>query len=209
MKASNIANSLTVIFIFSLAGFVAAGAAAPIWLKVYWLLDGEDNNGWLMNTSYGRSDNGILRNASNANMAMGAHLAEHAIYTLGLKDSDGNTLTGEGIYRITLNKPPLKEHGFWSITSYDGDFPLPLVDNALDKYAINSGNQQQLTPRDDGRLSFIYSAKKPEGTRDEDWLPAHDKNPLPIFRAYNPQPPIVDGSWEMPTIERINQGEAQ
>lgn len=198
------AISMFSIVLLSLAGFIAASAAAPIWLKVYWLLDGEDNNGWLTNTSYGRSDNSALRNASNANMAMGAHLAEHAIYTLGLKDSDGNTLTGDGVYRITLSPPPLKPFGFWSVTSYDGGFPLPLVDNPLDKYAINSGNQHQLSPREDRQLSFIYSAEKPEDIKDEDWLPAHPGNPMPIFRAYNPQPSIIEGPWQMPIIERIN-----
>lgn len=191
------------LIVFSIFGVLASKQITPTALKVYWLLDGKDNNGWLMNTTYGRSDNGILRNASNANMAMGAHLAEHAIYTLGLKDNEGNKLNGKSVYKISMTKPPLKEAGFWSITSYDGNFPLPLVKNRLNKYAINSGNAKELSSYSKQTFHFYYSAEKPDGVDESDWLPAHPNKPLPIFRAYNPEPEIVNGSWPMPIIEKV------
>ena len=188
-----------------IAGVLAGIAATTTVLKVHWLLDGKDNNGWFENMTYGRGDLSVLKTASNTNMGMAAHVKEHAIYTLGLKDTDGNKLMPEGVYRIKVDRiPPAQDGGFWSFTSYDGDFPLPLVKNPIDRFAINDGYVKNLSDYDGSSFSFIYSAQLPEGVDERDWLPASDSNPLPIFRIYNPAPEVLSGSYVMPSIERVD-----
>jgi hypothetical protein len=196
---------LSSVVIALIAGVSAGIAATPTVLKVHWALDGNINNGWFENMTYGRGDLSVFKTASNTNMAMGAHLKEHAVYTVGLKDTDGNRLVPEGVYRIKVDRiPPAQEGGFWSFTSYHGDFPLPLVANPIDRYAINDGYVSNLSDYDGTSFSFVYSAELPEGVEERDWLPASDSNPLPAFRIYNPGPEVLDGSYVMPSIERID-----
>ena len=195
-----------VVLVFMILGVILGSMGAKTALKVHWLMDGTMNNGWLENMTYGRDDLSMLKDASNTNMAMGAHLAEHAIYTLGMKDSDGNKLNPDAVYEIVFEgQIPVVEGGFWSVTSYNGDYPLPLVPNRLNKYSINDGNVQGLSNYTEQGFSFIYSAEKPEGVADADWLPASSSNPLPIFRIYRPDTVVLEGNYVMPTIKRINQ----
>ncbi len=97
---------LSLVAVAFVAGVLAGIAATPTALKVHWLANGNDNNGWLENMTYGRADLSVLETASNTNMGMAAHLKEHAIYTLGLKDTDGNKLVPEGVYRIKFDRMP-------------------------------------------------------------------------------------------------------
>lgn len=185
-------------------GLWVGTAITPTVLGIHWELTGTNNNGWAENLSYGRDDLSALKAASNSVMAMGAHKADHAIYTLGLKDSDGNKLKGDAVYKISVNGPvPHEKAGFFSITSYDANYPLPLVKNELRKYSINNLNAIDVSDYSESGFSFYYSAVKPEGVKDADWLPASSDSPLPIFRIYHPEPLVVAGEYIMPTITRV------
>ena len=62
---------------------------------------------------------------------------------------------------------------FWSVTMYDGKTQL-FIDNALDRYLLNSTMMEQFKRQDDGSLVFHVSQESPGPDLESNWLPAPD-----------------------------------
>lgn len=117
-------------------------------------------------------------------------------------DANGEQLTSSKSYTVTFAKgqePPVD--GFWSLTIYDEDHFF--THNKLNRFSLGTKNTD-LKRNDDGSLTLHVSATPPaEG--ESNWLPAPDGDFSLYIRAYWGQKPILDGSWQPPQVEVVQQ----
>ena len=116
-------------------------------------------------------------------------------------DSSGAALDGSKSYAITFpagQEPPVS--GFWSMTLYnEHHFFHP---NDLGRFSLGTKNKD-LVRNDDGSLTLYAGAKSPGADKETNWVPAPD-GPFSLYiRAYWGQEPIVDGTWQPPSIEVV------
>lgn len=125
-----------------------------------------------------------------------------AAYAMIYEDADGRPLSGEHVYRIRFDAPP-PVGAFWSVTMYD----LPdffLVDNAIDRYSIGD-RTPGLAHAPDGSLTIAIQRDPPDDPAARaNWLPAPDGPFRPILRLYEPGETVLDGSYELPAITRLD-----
>ena len=127
-----------------------------------------------------------------------------SVYFAAPKDDQGKLLDGsKHNYQLTFTAdeiPPAKN--FWSWTMYK----LPqrwLVDNPIDRYSIGSATPG-LKTAPDGSITIYFSAKSPGKDKESNWLPAPEGPFWPILRTYGPSKSILDKTWKMPPIKRVN-----
>ena len=127
-----------------------------------------------------------------------------SVYFATAKDDKGELFDGsKHSYELTFTKeqiPPAKN--FWSMTMYK----LPqrwLVDNPIDRYSIGSATPGLQTAAD-GSITIYLSAKSPGKDKESNWLPAPEGPFWPILRTYGPGESILNKTWKMPTIKRVN-----
>ena len=119
-------------------------------------------------------------------------------YTDG--DSTGASLNGDGNYQVTFapgQDPPV--NGFWSLTLYnEHHFFNP---NALKRYSLGTKNKT-LKRNADGSLTLYAGAKSPGKDKESNWLPAPTAHFSLYLRAYWGKQPILDGSWQPPSVRK-------
>jgi hypothetical protein len=134
-------------------------------------------------------------------IALGAGLPQDAIYPMTQMDSKGRLLSGENHYVIHFDKgqtPPV--HGFWSLSMYDQD--RLFVSNPISRFAI--GDRQNLKFNEDGSLDIYLQHDSPGRDKAANWLPAPKRKFNLIMRIYWPKKSLLDGTWKMPPIERVD-----
>ena len=127
-----------------------------------------------------------------------------SVYFATAKDDKGELFDGsKHNYAITFTAdqiPPAKN--FWSFTMYK----LPqrwLVDNPINRYSIGSATPGFKTA-DDGSITIYFQAKSPGKDKESNWLPAPEGPFWPILRTYGPGKAILDKSWKLPAIKRVD-----
>ena len=127
-----------------------------------------------------------------------------SVYFAAPKDDQGELLDGsKHNYQLTFTAdeiPPAKN--FWSWTMYK----LPqrwLVDNPINRYSIGSATPG-LKKGADGSITLYFQAKSPGKDKEGNWLPAPEGPFWPILRTYGPSKSILDKTWKMPPIKRVN-----
>ena len=86
---------------------------------------------------------------------------------------------------------------------YDGKTQL-FIENALDRYLLNSTMTDQFKLGEDGSL-VIYIAKESPGQELEgNWLPAPDGPLYLVLRLYGPKDEALKGEWTPPPLHRVN-----
>ena len=114
-------------------------------------------------------------------------------------DIQNNQLNGANRYVIHFPKdltPPV--NAFWSLTLYDMD--QFFVKNPINRYAI--GDRNELAYNEDGSLDIYIQHEPPEG-QESNWLPAPEGDFNLIMRLYWPTPDIINGEWQLPTVQRF------
>ena len=116
-------------------------------------------------------------------------------------DNDGLRLNGSGNYTVTFAKgqtPPV--YGFWSLTLYNKHhFFAP---NEINRYSVGTKNKD-LTANADGSLTIYVQADAPPNEQRTNWLPGPKDAEFSLYcRVYWPKPPVMDGSWTPPPVER-------
>ncbi|MCU0502400.1 MAG: DUF1254 domain-containing protein [Anaerolineae bacterium] len=124
-----------------------------------------------------------------------------ANYQIVYVDADNQPLNGENRYELRLPAPPPVD-AFWSLTMYDAhDFYL--VENVLKRYSIGD-RTPGLKYDADGSLTIYLQKDSPGADKEANWLPAPQTGHFrPIMRMYQPQQPILDGSYLLPAIKRV------
>lgn len=160
------------------------------------------SNGWMVNPKAGVFGDDYLFRAAIAQKGLGANIAQEALYPFAFIDSDGNPLNGENKYLIHFNPgqiPPVD--AFWSITMYNSKSLF--VDNPINRYSIGKYTYG-LKNNTDGSLDIYIQTDSPGTDKESNWLPSPaEENFSMVMRLYLPQHQIFDGTWEYPSIKKI------
>lgn len=118
-------------------------------------------------------------------------------------DIDGEQLDGSArSYTVTFaagELPPV--NGFFSLTLYNKHHFY--YKNELGRYSLGTKNPD-LKYGDDGSLIIYVGNKPPKDGPKTNWLPAPSEEFSVYIRAYWPEQPILDGTWNPPTIQRAD-----
>jgi hypothetical protein len=161
---------------------------------------GPVRNGWQF-YDMGHWQDDYLRRAAFAWLGIGGNDPEEAIYVQAFTDSDGRPLSGGQDYRLHFDSgrtPPV--NAFWSVTMYGADGFL--VENPIHRYAIRD-RTPGLRYNSDGSLDIYISRTAPSG-HESNWLPAAPAELSLVLRLYLPKPEALDGSWQPPSVVRVN-----
>jgi hypothetical protein len=164
-----------------------------------------DMNGWgVIRNSGGFATNWIDRAVMadfgwlgpDRNISHGAAFA--------FNDSEGKPLTGEQKYTLTFDindLPPVEQ--FWELPMYDASGYF--IENEINRYSINSFFLKQGLLHVEGDKLVIYMQhEKPSDPQQlKNWLPTPAEGFRLTPRFYGPKYPLVDGSYDMPKIMRV------
>jgi hypothetical protein len=123
-----------------------------------------------------------------------------AYYAFVWTDEDGQPLHGANRYELRLPSPPPVD-AFWSLTMYDvPDFYL--VANPIDRYSIGD-RTPGLQTGPDGSVTVYLQSDSPGPDGEANWLPTPAGAFRPIMRMYQPQQPVLDGTYFLPAIRKV------
>lgn len=128
-----------------------------------------------------------------------SHLAlsyERALYPTYTTDSNGDELVGCRDYTITFNDVPVR--AFWSFTVYQTD-TKQFVPNAEKKYRVSDKSGIE---NPDGSVT-LHLGGDPAANNFLP-LPADCANWYSLIRFYEPEEELLDGSWSVPQIVKVN-----
>lgn len=148
--------------------------------------------------------NNYLYRYTGAKLGIYGNSGEEAIYPTFFVDADGTRLNGaHNRYVLRFEKGKLPPaNAFWSVTMYDGRTQL-LVDNALNRYLINSPMLPDLKTDADGGLTLVVQRESPAAALESNWLPAPNGPFYVIMRIYMPRPEVLSGAWKSPPLRRV------
>lgn len=169
-----------------------------------------DMNGWKLQSSLFHDDLDYVAKAGANDVAWGTPVPyqSHSIAYV-FRDSKGRPLDGRHRYTLSFdlaNMPPVTE--FWELPVYDeyGYF----IANAIDRNSVTSYLQQAgVYAVESGRLTFYLQPEQPSDPEQaRNWLPTSATGGFQLAaRFYGPMAPLIDGSYAMPAIVRIDAGD--
>ncbi|HYO88494.1 MAG TPA: DUF1214 domain-containing protein, partial [Candidatus Limnocylindrales bacterium] len=125
-----------------------------------------------------------------------------ATYQVIYVDADDKPLSSEHRYELRLPSVPPVD-AFWSLTMY-GVPEFYLVNNVLNRYSIGSYTPG-LNYAADGSLTLYLQKDPPGPDKEANWLPTPQSGPFrPIMRLYQPRQPILDDSYLLPAVVRVD-----
>ena len=128
-----------------------------------------------------------------------------AAYQIVYVDAHNQLLDSSHRYELHLPSPPPVD-AFWSLTMYD-NHEFYLVENPINRYSIGD-RTPGLQYGPDGSLTIYMQRESPGTEKEANWLPTPREGGFrPIMRLYQPQEPILDGSYVLPAIQRVGKPE--
>ena len=158
-------------------------------------------NGWISNAQAGVFGTDYLFRAADTQYGFGANIAQEAFYPLAFTDSQGKPLSGNTSYLIHFESgqtPPVD--AFWSITMYN-DKGL-FVDNPINRYSIGKYTEG-LKNNTDGSLDIYIQNANPGADKESNWLPSANGTFTMVLRLYLPQQQILNGTWQLPEVQKV------
>jgi hypothetical protein len=124
-----------------------------------------------------------------------------ATFYLDLAETpDGEWLDGGKNYKLVM-PPNVPVNDFWAITTYDLVTASYLRD--IEPSSIDS-TMQEVQKNADDSVDIYFGPKAPAG-KESNWLPTDpNRRFFLLARFYGPKPEIVNGSFELNDIERID-----
>ena len=112
---------------------------------------------------------------------------------------------GEHRYTITFDlndMPPVTE--FWEIPLYDREGYF--YDNPIERYSLNSYMLKRgKLHTEGGKLVIFVQHDEPNNPKQrQNWLPAPKDGFQFAARFYGPYTPLIDGSYNMPGVVRMD-----
>ena len=123
-----------------------------------------------------------------------------AAYFHNFLDANGQPLDGS-VHSYTLTFPPNGEpetKRFWSLTAYTPE-TIELIPNKIGKYEVASYTKH-LQPNQDGSLTIVISANKPDNVPEANWLPVWNAPFNVMLRDYGPEGNVVNGTYVPPPV---------
>ena len=119
---------------------------------------------------------------------------------MAIRDKDGNTFDGSRSYRVHV-PPNAPAKQFWSFTVYDRathafirEAPWPSRSSQTAGLKTNPG----------GSVDIHFGPKAPAGD-ETNWVPTNPGGTFEVlFRAYGPKEPLLNKTWVLPDIEKVN-----
>ncbi|MDZ4693343.1 DUF1254 domain-containing protein [Terricaulis sp.] len=178
-----------------------AAAQGQATLRTGFTLRGETLSGWHYPPPGVGSQSGAddVR-AAVALSGLAALEAEEATYARADTDSAGAPLNGAHRYTLTI-PPNVPASAFWSLSMYqlEPDARLFFTENPINRFSIGD-RTPGIARNADGSMTIAIQADAPTDTGN--WLPA-PRGPFVItFRAYLPQPAMLNHSWRLPAVQR-------
>jgi hypothetical protein len=164
---------------------------------------GKDESGWEFTTKTGLYGTEYLQRALVTAIGLGANRPQDAVYPTSNVDAEGKPYTGASKYVVHFEKgklPPV--NGFWSLTMYDAGYFF--VDNPLNRYTLSARNE--LKENADGSVDLYLQHENPGAEKESNWLPAPSGQFILMMRLYWPTekaPSLLDGSWTIPPVTRV------
>jgi hypothetical protein len=158
-------------------------------------------NGWLANAQIGVYGTDYLFRAATTQWGLGANIGQEAYYPGAFTDGQGNPLSGNSSYIIHFNPgqtPPVD--AFWSITMLNDNGLF--VDNPINRYSIGKYTEG-LKNNTDGSLDIYLQKSSPGADKESNWLPSAEGAFNMNFRMYLPQPQILNGTWQLPLVQKV------
>ena len=127
-------------------------------------------------------------------------LGKASAYVMGLRDGDGELLSGRANYRLQVpaNVPA---RDFWSVIAYSKKTKA-FIYNDIDRVGLSSYDKSALQVNDDGTIDIYFGETAPAGL-ESNWIPTAGEDFFLIFRFYGPEEPVFDKSFVLPDIEKI------
>ena len=138
---------------------------------------------------------------STSNAMVIAMPGRGAQYLLGMRDSDGEYLSGENTYRVHLpaNVPAAN---YWSVVLYDAD-TRALLDNGEPFPSVASN--QQMTLNQDGSADVYFGPESPKATN-ANWIKTvPGRGFFAGVRLYSPTQAFFDQTWKPDDIEKLGE----
>lgn len=148
-------------------------------------------NGWRSTQACGVPSDWVTQ-AACAQTLPAINAPSEAMYWQATVDGNGTKLDGTRSYTIHFpqdGEPPVS--AFWSITI--AGLNRLMVANAAHKYSVS--DHSGLVANGDGSLDIYLQPTAPAG-HEANWLPTPGGGFMLWLRAYEPKPPILDGSWK-------------
>ena len=181
-------------------GLARAAKIAPQIIDSKWATAGETTNGWKYTFAGGRAGYDPGLRAALAKYELGAQLPDQVLYPNTSVDDKAEQLTGARRYVLHFDAgklPPVAT--FWNLAMYGSD--MLFVENDFGRYSFGS-TTDGLKRNPDGSLTVVIQKDKPADTAN--WLPAPAGNFNLTMRFYGPQTPVLDGSYRLPAVKRVN-----
>ena len=132
---------------------------------------------------------------------MPAKLGGEQMYLIGLRDSEGQMLSGKSNYRFRV-PADVPVDKFWSVIAYSQK-TKSFIPNELDRAGLDSYEKgKSLKQNSDGTVDIYMGNDKPEGF-ESNWLPTAGEDFFVFFRLYGPAKSVYDKTWKAPDIERV------
>ncbi|WP_067541242.1 DUF1254 domain-containing protein [Nocardia crassostreae] len=160
----------------------------------------KQENGWTFSTDLGAYGTNYALRARTAMQALGANLAQDAVYpTVFAKADDGGAKVRYRLHFPAGQLPPVD--AFWSLTAYDADSYL--VPNAADIYAI--GHDVPIVVNSDGTVDIAVQNEDPGiSVPQGNWLPIPASGNFSLsMRLYGPKQEALDGGWKPPVLTPV------
>ena len=165
--------------------------------------DMETVNGWMNVLNIGRFGTDYETRAFIAYFGLGALTSDDAVYPSAVLDGDGKVLDGAQKYIMHFEKDgvPPSQVGVWSISPYRENF---YVHNPIERYGLLSG--MPLKYNADSSLDVYIQANSPGPDNEANWLPSPPSGPFNLtIRVYQPKKEILDGTYKLPPVRRVQQ----
>jgi hypothetical protein len=138
--------------------------------------------------------------ANFAAFALPKTTGESLVYLFTFRDASGERLSGEQRYQVRI-PPDVPARQYWSMIVYDVATcglmrEAPVV--TLDSYS------RTMKRNPDGSVDVHFGPKAPAG-KDANWIyTAPGRVFFPCMRFYGPEKPLLDKSWALPDLEKVN-----
>lgn len=113
---------------------------------------------------------------------------------------DGEWLDGSKHYKLVM-PPDVPVKHFWAVTTYDletASYLRDTVPNSIDS------TMTDVVKNEDGSVDIYFGPTAPEG-QENNWLPTDPERRFFLLgRFYGPEAALLDGSFELNDIERID-----
>jgi hypothetical protein len=133
------------------------------------------------------------------------NLGPGQFYLMALRDSTGQLFKGQATYRLRV-PADVPVRYFWSAIIYDNTTKSYICDGPCDtasnRVGLASYEKPNMKLNQDGSVDLYFGPKAPAGF-ENNWIPSAGKDFFMIVRVYGPEKALLDKTWKMPDVEKI------